>query len=471
MKKNMKSILLIALLFLSTVSFSQTKPHKHLSTASEAFAIIDIEKNYVFTFDNFEIIKWDLKTGQPIANKEYQTLIGKPNCYLSAMRSDIHKNSCIITQSEGGSFLINLNNFTAIPWPYGGMFTDDGLVAYQLPDNNKKKLTYIRYVFNPKDMTHKKDDREKVKYKEEGYNYWYDTTYYINDNSNKGKSVYTVINKHTNKKLSGEEKETYLSQIIFSRGYSEGFFTKHNYKREGSHRQDFEFTKKKKKNGLDNKQGKFLEFSKKTNLIYALEFDENQSYITTYNTENNYQFTKFIELIKFDGLTQEEELILKARRGEIEKGKALADKEAAEKYSPEKILQRKLNNIKGTYIYNTTTKGIYYIVPSKPIYENHLVRLDAIHHDKSQNSEVYETMEKLEDSKAYRRAKGHSACGVCGGNGYTVKSGKTTIADLEYTTGKKLVQTTTSKYGCENCGGCGLIPTTLVDLNFLFIND
>jgi len=224
------------------------------------------------------------------------------------------------------------------------------------------------------------------------------------------------------------------------------------------------------KNDLKN-DIKFVSYDSKQKKIYFIENDKElinndflyKFYLTAYSSETG----NYVESISLTNSTLENVMALrKESAAAIEK----RDQEVAEQYTPEKLLQRKLNNIQGNYIYNTTTKGIYYIVPGKPIYENHLVRLDAVYNDKKLNSEVYETMEKLEDSNVYRRAKGHSACGVCGGNGYTVTSGKATIADYEYTTGKKLVQTTTTKSGCNQCGGCGLVPTTLVDLNFLFIN-
>lgn len=217
---------------------------------------------------------------------------------------------------------------------------------------------------------------------------------------------------------------------------------------------------------------KFVSYDANQKKLFFIENDRElinndflyKYYLTSYSSETG----KHVESIVLTDTTLDNVL---AQRKESDAAREKREDEERKTNTPEKLLQRKLNNIQGTYVYNTTTKGIYYIVPGKPIYENHLVRLDAVNHDKKQNSELYETMEKLEDGNLYRRAKAHSVCGACSGNGYTVTSGKTTIADYEYTTGKKLVQTTTSKSGCNQCGGCGLLPTTLVDLNFLYINN
>lgn len=466
----MKPLLFTLSILFSTACMSQTLPHRHLPTAVSRIeaALVNSEKGVAFTFDDYEIIKWDMNTGKPIANKEYQDLFGKPTCNVSWITSDKNLEYCIVQMhNNSGSWFINLNNFTAQPWKYQlSPFNEKGLVPFTVNNYEKGKATEEHWIFNPKDLSYNKIEGNK---KEVGYTYEFDSIYSINRKSlKKGGDEYTVTNKKTSKQLPDDEKNAYLSQTTYTGGSNKQTISKINYKFEQLFLRDLELSKNKKWGEF--KPGKFLEYSKKTNTIYALEHDGNQSYITTYNTESNYEFKRLIELINHNEMNAEEELILKKRLGDIEFARAMAEKESQAQNTPEKLLQRKLNNIQGTYVYNTSTKGVYYIVPGKPIYENHLVRLDALHHDTQKTSEVYETMENLENSNLYRRVKGHSKCGVCYGYGYTVTGGTTTLADLEYTTGKKLVQTTTNKSGCNHCGGCGIVPSELLDLNFLYIN-
>jgi hypothetical protein len=125
---------------------------------------------------------------------------------------------------------------------------------------------------------------------------------------------------------------------------------------------------------------------------------------------------------------------------------------------PENVLNRRLFQLQGNLFFNVNTKGIYYAVPNKPMYEGDLVRLDGLHDDPKQTMEVYEKIENLENTAIYKKITGKKGCPVCSGRGYISNTYKQTVADYEYTLGKKIVQTTTRSNSCGNCGGCGLVP-------------
>jgi hypothetical protein len=125
---------------------------------------------------------------------------------------------------------------------------------------------------------------------------------------------------------------------------------------------------------------------------------------------------------------------------------------------PENILNRRLTRLQGNQYFNLLTKGIYFVVPNKPMYEGNLVRLDDLHDDPTQTMEVYEKIENLENTSLYKQITGRKRCSVCFGRGYISNTYQRTVADYEYTLGKKIVQNTTRINSCGNCGGCGLIP-------------
>lgn len=125
---------------------------------------------------------------------------------------------------------------------------------------------------------------------------------------------------------------------------------------------------------------------------------------------------------------------------------------------PQNVEKRRLANFYGLYLYNFNTKGIYYVVPDMPLYEGDLVKMKAMHDDKKQIQEVYEKLTAIENPSFYKTVSSPKTCNACGGKGFFESSGQRTVADYEYTTGKKLVETTYNKSGCSNCGGCGLIP-------------
>lgn len=110
------------------------------------------------------------------------------------------------------------------------------------------------------------------------------------------------------------------------------------------------------------------------------------------------------------------------------------------------------------FLHNQVNKRIYVVLPDKPIYEGDLVVIRAQHDDKKNWEEIYERIEVLTDESIYKKITGANRCGVCYGRGYISNTYKTTVADYEYTYGKKVVRSTTVSGGCSHCGGCGLVP-------------
>ena len=138
--------------------------------------------------------------------------------------------------------------------------------------------------------------------------------------------------------------------------------------------------------------------------------------------------------------------------------KAIEDSETQANNLPQNVQNRRLYQLQGSYYFNKNTKGIYFVVPNMPMYEGDLVRLDDLHYDAQQTMDVYEKIENIENSNIYKKISGRKKCSVCYGRGHISNTYQRTVADYEYTLGKKIVQTTTRTSACGNCGGCGLIP-------------
>lgn len=175
------------------------------------------------------------------------------------------------------------------------------------------------------------------------------------------------------------------------------------------------------------------------------------SFLREYNRETG----KLISEIPLTRLTDQAIADAKVRYEEYRKRE-----EAEQRYinSPEGQTRKRMFQLWGLYLYSPTTKLIYQVVPDMPLYVGDLVKLIALDDDKKESMEVYEKIENVENRNMYTVISGHERCTTCNGKGYFSNSYKSTVADYEYTTGKKLVQTTTHSGSCGNCGGCGLVP-------------
>jgi hypothetical protein len=118
----------------------------------------------------------------------------------------------------------------------------------------------------------------------------------------------------------------------------------------------------------------------------------------------------------------------------------------------------KLNSIRGQYLYNFRTLGIYRVVPDRPLYEPNLVALTAYHNERSKWQEVLEDIDYLTNPSNYRVIEKFGKCNVCFGRGYITNTTTGTVADYEYTLGVKIVRNVTTTNSCGSCGGCGLLP-------------
>jgi hypothetical protein len=189
---------------------------------------------------------------------------------------------------------------------------------------------------------------------------------------------------------------------------------------------------------------------------YFLEQDSNKpneklSYMYVYDITNG----TVVKRIELHNKSESSKLIA---NNETEKQRQIDAEKQRIFNLPENVLKRRLSDLQGNVYYNTNTKGIYYTVPDKPLYQGDLIRMDALNDDPKLKMEVYEKIEKLENPSIYKKITSKKSCTHCNGKGYISNSYTRTAADYEYTTGKKLVETTTHTNSCGNCGGCGLVP-------------
>lgn len=202
---------------------------------------------------------------------------------------------------------------------------------------------------------------------------------------------------------------------------------------------------------------KFVDYDGNKKILYFIEnerivFNNSirvKSYLSAYSREGN--FINSIALTETDAATVA--ALDKVAYSEAEK----RQNEEAARNTPENIMRNRLSRIYNEKYINTTNKRIYQVVPDKPIYEGNLVRLNALHHDKTKTEEVYENIDNLEDPTKYTAVKQFGKCFVCNGQGVTHQNGKQTVADYEYTLGVKVVKTSTKTSGCQHCGGGGII--------------
>jgi hypothetical protein len=178
-----------------------------------------------------------------------------------------------------------------------------------------------------------------------------------------------------------------------------------------------------------------------------------------------YPFLRFEQAVKYSLADEANPASELAKVIAAEQGKYLAaQKKQAEQQQAyaaaveeNRILNNKLGWIKGTHRQNLKTKWIYHVSPNRPLYEGNLVEISIQYHDTKQTDYFYERLEALLDENLYKQV-GIKRCDTCQGKGYTSKSYNRTVADYEYTLGKKIVQTTTHNNACGVCGGCGLVP-------------
>ncbi|MBL9213052.1 MAG: SEL1-like repeat protein [Opitutaceae bacterium] len=178
-----------------------------------------------------------------------------------------------------------------------------------------------------------------------------------------------------------------------------------------------------------------------------------------------YPFLSFDQAVKFSladegnpaselgrALAQQQEKFAAEQKKQAQK-----EAVAAQAREEHKISNNKHGWIKGTYLQNLKTKWIYHVSPNRPLYEGNLVELSIRNETTKATDYVYERLEALLDAQLYKKVAAPTRCGSCQGKGFTSRSYTNTVADYEYTLGKKIVQTTTHRDACGTCGGCGLV--------------
>lgn len=207
---------------------------------------------------------------------------------------------------------------------------------------------------------------------------------------------------------------------------------------------------------------KFVGYNQQKNMIYFLEnekmegkdFYYEKSFLSSYDSVTG----NYIQSISLNDLSTESILAERKKSDELRAEREKIEEEERKRDTPENRLRIRLSKLYNQVVMNTTNKRMYQIVPDKPIYEGNLVRMNALHHNKTKIEEVYDRIENIEDQSKYVPVQQFGKCYVCSGEGVTHQGVTSTVADYEYTLGVKVVKTTTSTSGCQHCGGGGLLP-------------
>ncbi len=471
----MKKIILIFSLIIAGFAFSQNDGHIK-GTKIERYSLLD-GKSKLITLSKFEIILWDLATKSIIWKKTYKEL-GLGNSFYAIGCSVNSDKSLMMLKGNKDCYFIELKENKISKWPYNEIaFTSNDQVPVIIDSGIFEK--YDTWLVNPKTGS-------KIKIGDKNtFNLG------VTDNGNvvvmrtvKNKSTYyDVVSQKLSKKNkrsnnSSKQKE-YDSHYAWLKSGSKERFYFHTYV--GYKVTEIQFgyytpitdqrTYFTPKFALKNERINynvdllFLDINEKKIYYvekYSIEFKnggknetKDQVSYTIYSLDTG-ELLYSLDLIN---LSNENYALINADRDEEDKRMAA---ETQQMNAPENVLKRRLFKVQGykNYVYNTKTKGVYLVVPDKPLYEGNLVRLDALNDDPKWNMEVYEKLENLENTELYKTSiLKPKSCNHCNGKGYISNSFKRTVADYEYTTGKKLVETTTLTNSCQNCGGCGLVPS------------
>ncbi len=452
----MKKLLLIAAIMWTALLHSQNGAHTPSDWVQDAFFSKD--GNKCLTISTAETILWDVTTKKPIWIKKTADFgIPYKKFYSFFTTADPDLNFILIRDNMGVRNLVNLNNFQVTRWNYDEYkFTFDGRIAVIEYNFDKKNANKVALV-DPKNFQ-SEIIFEKI------------NTMGVFES---GKKIYAVKKKGND--LNDFDNASHYdveSKKFFEKNsnpvnvYRDLFYSKNGYyiiynKNEITVRKS-DNTELKIKTYYPNEENissyaqrllptydnpetvKMLEHKKVKDGYYL-------SFINTYAIKNGQMIESF-ELTNTNEMANEI-----AKSNELQKSKTLAEEERIYNL-PENVLKRRASNFQGYTYYNTKTKGIYHVVEYKPIYEGNLLQMIALNDNPKFNMEVYEKIDNLENTSLYQKIIKTKSCNHCNGKGYISNSYKRTVADYEYTTGKKLVETTTHTNSCGNCGGCGLTP-------------
>lgn len=454
----MKHLLCITLLFLASFSNAQTGAHTTTSRVSRLYVSIDETK--FLTQSGTEIVLWDNTTNQVIWSKKLVDLgLGNEILYDFIAGVDPYLKYLVITNKSSYRKLVNLTNFTTTPWPYYTYdFVNDGRIAVMDYDYSKKnshkayllnldngnkeliadKMGDLRVIGNGKFVRIINHDKSVNDYKYDKYKVYDMATKSFNKSDFDWRDL-------DNNFTSGEYKVTY------------SYGAKSITTTDASGKQIASFSVKNPViGGMDSSKTNLFYVSETQPHAYFLEQDSNKpneklSYMYVYDITNG----NVVKKVELHDTSDKAKLIAKTEK--VKQDQIDAEKQRIFNL-PENVLKRRLFNIQGNAYFNANTKGIYYVVPDKPLYQGDLVRMDALNDDPKLKMEVYEKIETLENPSIYKKIISRKSCSHCNGKGSISNSYTRTAADYEYTTGKKLVETTTHTNSCGNCGGCGLVP-------------
>lgn len=452
-----KTILFLLLSIFS--SYAQNGAHSTTSRVSRLFVSQDETK--FLTLSGTEIVLWDNITNQMIWMKKLSDLgLGNEILHDPIVGVDPYLKYMVLTNKMSYRKLVNLTNFTTTPWPYYTYdFVNDGRIAVMDYDFNKKnshttyllnldngqkeliadKMGDLRVIGNGKFVRIINHDKSVNDYKYDKYKVYDMATKSFNKSDFDWRDL-------DNNFTSGEYKVTY------------SYGAKSITTTDANGKQIANFTVKNPVIGsMENNKTHLFYVSETQPHAYFLEQDSNKpneklSYLYVYDITNG----NVVKRIELHDTSESAKLISEK---EIGKQRQIEAENQRIFNLPENVLKRRLSNLQGNAYYNTNTKGIYYVVPDKPLYQGDLVRMDALNDDPKLKMEVYEKIENLENPSIYKKIFGKKSCTHCNGKGYISNSYTRTVADYEYTTGKKLVETTTNTNSCGNCGGCGLVPS------------
>lgn len=450
----------IYLFLTAAVANAQTGVHTPSDWVQDAFFSRDGKK--CLTISTAETILWDVASKKAIwVKKTAEFGVPYKSYYSFFTTADPDLNFILIRDNTSVRNLVDVNNFKVTRWNYDQChFTYNGKIAvliYNFEKNNANKLA----LFDPKttqteiiaEKIHdiavyeggkkivllKKKGNGSIDYDKLQY-FDVETSKFIDKNTNSIDPFRNVFfSKNGNTILYGK------SEIIVKKADNTELKIKTHYPNAD---QISSYAQRLCPNYDDPATVKMLEHKRVQDGYYL-------SFINTYAISNGALVDSF-ELTNSGAKATEDALA-----NNITKTKNLEEEKRIFNL-PENVLKRRLQKVQGdgfkNYVYNSKTKCVYYVVPDKPLYEGNLVRMDALNNDPKLIHEVYEKLENIENPVLYKYSNTKpKTCPHCNGKGSISKSSQRTVADYEYTLGKKIVETTTHTNSCGNCGGCGLV--------------
>lgn len=452
--------LLFSLLFIGFTMYAQTGAHTPSDWVQDAFFSKDGKK--CLTISTAETILWDTATKKTIWIKKTSDF-GVPykSFYSFFTTADPDLNFILIRDNTSVRNVVDLSTFNVTRWNYDKCnFTFDNRIAVLLYNFEKKNDNKLA-LFDPKtskseiivekihDITVYEGGKKIVLLKKKGNeSIDYDKAQFFDVETQKlvSKNPSPIdpfrnlyYTKNGNHILYGK------SEIIIRKVDNSEFKIKTHY---ANADQISSYAQRLCPTYDSNETVKMLEHKRVQNGYYL-------SFINTYSIATG-------ELLNSFELTNTgEQANDNAIANNITKTKNLEEEKRIYNL-PENVLKRRLQKVQGdgykNYVYNSQTKCVYYVIPDKPLYEGNMVRMDALNDDPKQIKDVYEKLENLENPVLYKYSNSKpKTCSHCNGKGSISKSSQRTVADYEYTLGKKIVETTTNTHSCGNCGGCGLM--------------